>query len=157
MDGTIWFEDLPGGGTRFAFDLPLLPTPPHGTAGREGRPLLLHIDDDHQLCEAMIAALEDVATCVCVAGVEDARVVLRGGGPSLAVLDITVDGGNGAVLLPELVDREGRPVPLVLLSGAEVSPEIARRATAILVKGRHDLAAVIDTVRRLLREMEARR
>jgi len=26
-----------------------------------------------------------------------------------------------------------------------------------LVKGRHDLAAVIDTVRRLLREMEARR
>ncbi|VXC33373.1 ATP-binding protein [Sphingomonas sp. 8AM] len=154
LDGTIWFEDRIGGGTRFAFDLPLLAV---AADAAEGAPLILHVDDDHELCEAMIVALEDVAATVCAVDPDEARAVLRAREPALVLLNLHVADGRGAALLPDLVDRNGQPVPLVLLSDVDAPPEATRRATAVLVKGRHDLAAVVATIRRLLRDREERR
>lgn len=154
LDGTIWFEDRTGGGTRFAFDLPLLAVVPDAAAGL---PLVLHVDDDHELCEAMIVALEDVAATVCAVDIDAARTVIRDRAPTLVLLDPHVADGQGVALLPELLDRREQPIPLVLLSAADAPPDLTRRATAVLVKGRHDLAAVVGTVRRLLRDREERR
>ncbi len=154
LDGTIWFEDRTGGGTRFAFDLPLLPAK---TEAAEGLPLILHVDDDHELCEAMIVALEDVAATVCAVDADEARAAIRDRAPALVLLDPYVADGRGVALLPELLDRREQPVPLVLLSAADAPQDVARRASAVLVKGRHDLATVVETVRRLLRDREAAR
>ncbi|MEH3120665.1 MAG: ATP-binding protein [Sphingomonas phyllosphaerae] len=157
MDGTIWFEDRVGGGTCFAFDLPLLPTGAGVAERTEGLPLILHVDDDHQLCEEMAVALEDVAATVCARGADEARIGLRERQPALVLLDPSLPDGQAAALLPELVDRGGRPIPLILLADAEVPAAIARRASAIMVKGRHDLAAIVETVRLVLRDLGERR
>jgi len=157
LDGTIWFEDRAGGGTRFAFDLPLLTDATGDAVGQAGTPLILHVDDDHDLCEAMTVALEDVATMICAKGLDAARADMRDRRPTLVLLDMALGDGTGAALIPELLDAGGQPIPLVLLTAADVPPEIARRATAVLVKGRHDLAAVVETIRRQLRELGAHR
>jgi CheY-like chemotaxis protein len=155
LDGTIWFEDLPGGGTRFAFDLPLLGETDDEAAAESALPVILHVDDDHDLCETMILAFQGSAAMMCAAGVEAARSLLRARPPQLALLDTQLV--DVAALLPELVDREGRPIPVVILSGAVAQPEVARRAAAVLVKGQHGVATVVETIRRLLRDREARR
>ena len=58
--------------------------------------------------------------------------------------------GHGPELIPELVDRYGRALPIVILSGQDVPAVLAARAAAVLTKGRHGMADVVETLRRLL-------
>jgi PAS domain S-box-containing protein len=150
LDGTIWFEDRAGGGTRFAFDLPLIEAPGIAAAAPGALPVVLHVDDDPDLRETVAAALAGVATMLPAASLSAARAALRGGAPSLALLDMQVVDGHGPELIPELVDRDGRALPIVILSGQTVPAEMAARAAVVLTKGRHDMADVVATVRRLL-------
>ncbi|MEH3103750.1 MAG: ATP-binding protein [Sphingomonas phyllosphaerae] len=155
LDGTIWFEDRAGGGTRFAFDLPLLPAVGDATAGAAALPVILHVDDDHDLCETMTLAFRGSAGMVCADSIDAARALVQAQPPQLALLD--TQSIDMATLLPALIDRSGRAIPVVILSGAAVAPDVARHAAAVLVKGRHGVTTVVETIRRLLRDREARR
>ncbi|WP_308462183.1 ATP-binding protein [Sphingomonas citri] len=155
-DGTIWFEDRDGGGTRFAFALPLPGSVLGGTPASDAPlPLLLHLDDDPDVRDTVAAALVGVARVLPAASLAMARALLRGGAPDLALLDMQVVDGHGPELAPELVDANGAPVPVVIYSGQAVPPALAARATAVLTKGRHDLPELVATVRRLLAERRA--
>ncbi|WP_183942828.1 ATP-binding protein [Sphingomonas sp. BK580] len=150
-DGTIWFEDRDGGGSRFAFALPLAGS---GTGDAPGRdtplPLLLHVDDDPDVRATVAAALTGVARVLPAASLAAARALLRDGVPHLALLDMQVVDGHGPELAPELMDASGAPIPVIIYSGQSVPPALAARAAAVLTKGRHDLPELVATVRRLL-------
>jgi PAS domain S-box-containing protein len=150
LDGTIWFEDRAGGGTRFVFDLPLLAVRSPAAAASGPLPVVLHVDDDPDLRETVAVALAGVATMLPAASLGAARAALHGGAPALALLDMEVVDGHGPELIPELVDRDGRALPIVILSGQTVPAEMAARAAVVLTKGRHDMADVVATVTRLL-------
>ncbi|MBW6527078.1 CHASE3 domain-containing protein [Sphingomonas sp. RHCKR7] len=155
-EGAIWFEDRVGGGTRFAFSLPLLGAP--DTLARRSEaplPLMLHLDDDPDVRATVAAALAKVARVVPAASLTAARARLRERAPRLALLDMQVVDGHGPELMPDLVDAEGAPVPVVIYSGQAVPPALAARAAAVLTKGRHDLPELVATVRRLLAEQRA--
>ncbi|MBB3348593.1 ATP-binding protein [Sphingomonas sp. BK069] len=157
-DGTIWFEDRDGGGTRFAFALPS-PGTELGDAPASDAPLplplLLHLDDDPDVRDTVAAALAGVARVLPAASLAMARALLRDGAPDLALLDMQVVDGHGPELAPELVDASGAPVPVVIYSGQVVPPALAARAAVVLTKGRHDLPELVATVRRLLAERHA--
>ncbi len=154
LDGSIWFEDRAGGGTQFLFDLPLI-EPPDVVAAIDGAlPVVLHLDDDPDLRETVAVALAGVATILPAASLSAARAALRGGAPSLALLDMQVVDGHGPELIPELVDGDGRALPIVILSGQDVPAVLAARAAVVLTKGRHGMADVVETVRRLLAARE---
>ena len=155
-DGTIWFEDRDGGGTRFAFALPLAGSEAHDTPPSDALlPLLLHLDDDPDVRATVAAALEGVARVLPAASLAMARALLRDGAPHLALLDMQVVDGHGPELASELVNSHGAPVPVVIYSGQTVPPVLAARAAAVLTKGRHGLPDLVATVRQLLAEQRA--
>ena len=155
-DGTIWFEDRDGGGTRFAFALPLAGSEAHDTPPSDALlPLLLHLDDDPDVRATVAAALEGVARVLPAASLAMARALLRDGAPHLALLDMQVVDGHGPELASELVNSHGAPVPVVIYSGQTVPPVLAARAAAVLTKGRHGLPDLVATVRQLLAERRA--
>ncbi|MBY9064805.1 CHASE3 domain-containing protein [Sphingomonas yunnanensis] len=150
-DGAIWFEDRAGGGTRFAFALPLLEADiPAAPASEAPLPLLLHLDDDPDVRATVAVALAGVARVLPAVSLAMARALLRDGAPDLALLDMQVVDGHGPELAPELVDASGARVPVVIYSGQAVPPALAARAAAVLTKGRHGLPELVATVRRLL-------
>lgn len=150
LDGSIWFEDRKDGGTRFLFALPLLgataPLPVQDTA----LPVILHLEDDADLRATVATALRDVAHVMPASGLAEARRILGERCLRLALLDMDVVDGHGPELIPDLLDDQGQPLPIVILSGQEVSATLAVRAAAVLRKGCDDMETVAATVRRLL-------
>ena len=96
--GRIWVEDREGGGSVFAFELPL----PRGerTHGRDeggdGRLGALIVEDDADLAEVLAATLEGHGVTSQVVGdVADALRTLQTESPELIVLDLHLPGSDG--------------------------------------------------------------
>ena len=85
--------------------------------GANGKPRVLHIDDDPDVLELVARTLEASARVVSVASVEEARCALAMQNFDLVVLDITLGRFNGLDLLPELRNRRGVEIPVIVFSG----------------------------------------
>jgi DNA-binding NarL/FixJ family response regulator len=68
----------------------------------------------------------------------------------LVILDLTLSDGAGRDLLPDLVGIDGRPLPIVVFSAQDASPELARRVQAVLTKSRGSLSTLVEAVRSVL-------
>jgi DNA-binding NarL/FixJ family response regulator len=68
----------------------------------------------------------------------------------LVILDLTLSDGAGRDLLPDLVGIDGRPLPIVVFSAQDASPELARRVHAVLTKSRGNLSTLVEAVRSVL-------
>lgn len=150
LDGSIWFEDRVDGGTRFLFALPLLPTRSLPPSPGPALPAILHLEDDADLRALVAVALSGIAHVIPASGLTEARRILGQGGLRLALLDMEVVDGHGPELIPDLIDDDGEPLPIVILSGEDVSAALAARAAAVLRKGHDDMETVSATVHRLL-------
>ena len=115
----------------------------------EGRPLVLHVDDDRDILEVTAAALSDAAEIVQAETLAAARVLLAKARPDLVILDLGLPDGSGLELLSELGDEAGRTVPVIVYSAQEMDAALADRVEAVLTKSRTSLAGLARTVRRL--------
>ncbi|TCP34770.1 ATP-binding protein [Sphingomonas sp. BK235] len=151
-DGAIWFEDRDGGGTRFVIELPLAAASAVEAAPAMAgdRPLVLHVDDDPDVRETVAAALAETARVIAAPSLDRARALLRERAPALAILDMQVVDGHGPELIPDLIDAEGAPIPVIIFSGQQIPAPLAARADVVLTKGRHSLPDLAATARRLL-------
>jgi PAS domain S-box-containing protein len=113
-----------------------------------GRPHILHVDDDPEVLEAVGQALEATATVTSVGSLCDARRVLAGGHFDLAVLDIALGAESGLDLLPDLRSSKGRAIPVIIFSahGANQNPVSDPQVQANLKKSRTALDNLIATV-----------
>ena len=81
-----------------------------------GRPQIMHVDDDQDVLELVAQILDSTASVVSVDSIEEARRALLVHHFDLAILDISLGGASGLDLLPELRSRKGTPIPVIIFS-----------------------------------------
>jgi DNA-binding NtrC family response regulator len=103
--------------------------------GANGRPCILHIEDDRDILDLVARALHSTARVVPAISIEEARTALLAHNFDLIVLDITLGEASGLDLLPDLRNRSGAAIPVVIFSGhsAEIAaiPQVEARLTKI--------------------------
>jgi len=119
-DGTIRFEDRPGGGTRFAVVLDLRREPvADADAGPSDAPRMLICEDDADMAETlrqMVVAIGHRAQCVGTAA--EARAALASGTYSALLLDLNLPDESGLSLARTLRTRDGHStLPIIIVSG----------------------------------------
>jgi PAS domain S-box-containing protein len=118
-DGRIWFEDLPDGGTRFAFLLDTLRVQPQ--VSRTGCMPVLICEDDPEVAEtlrAMVAAIGHDADLVSTAA--QARAAIARGGYAALLLDLNLPDENGLSLAHSLRTANGTStLPIVIVSATD--------------------------------------
>ncbi|WP_156679964.1 ATP-binding protein [Sphingomonas profundi] len=119
-DGTIWFEDRSGGGTRFAFSIDL-----RRSAGTDvlGDTRLLICEDDDAIAEILEAFVaEEGYASERVASAEEARAALAARSYSALLLDLKLPGEGGLSLARTLRDQVP-PVSLPIIIVSASAPE----------------------------------
>lgn len=115
--GRIWFEDRPGGGTRFAFSLDLLPA--RGVAPMQtDRIRLLICEDEADIAEMLRLIVSSLGFDVtCVGTIADARTALQDDAYRVLLLDMNLPDGTGSDLLRRLRASDGTlPLSVIVIS-----------------------------------------
>jgi PAS domain S-box-containing protein len=116
-------------------------------AFRVERPTILHVEDDRDVLEVVNEALQEEFRVVAAPTLEIARQRLISDRFDLIILDLTLSDGLGKDLIPYLVDAAGRPIPIVVFTAQDSTPELAGRVATILTKSRDNLAKLVETAR----------
>ncbi len=116
--------------------------------GANGRPCILHIEDDRDILDLVARALHSTARVFPALSIEEARSALLAHHFDLVVLDITLGEESGLDLLPDLRNRNGASIPVLIFSGhsAEIAaiPQVEARLTKIGASLDDLVAAVHD-------------
>ncbi len=139
LGGEVGFDDAPGGGTVFHVALPAWD---HVTKRR-----VLHVDDDHDVLAAVTAALRTTADVVSVDSLAGARGALAADHIDLAVLDIALGAESGLDLLPDLRDRQGNAIPVIIFSAHGAAPARDEQVQVAFDKANGGLQNLVATVR----------
>ena len=90
---------------------------PGGAASRpRARPCILHVDDDRDVLALVARELGPMADVISADSVETALRILAGRQVDLVVLDIGLGQDSGLDLLPDLRDRAGNMIPVIIFS-----------------------------------------
>jgi PAS domain S-box-containing protein len=111
-----------------------------------GRPHILHVDDDPDVLEVVAQALGTAANVMSVDSIEDARRALATHTFDLAVLDIELGPVSGLDLLPELRSGTGRAIPVIIFSAHGANLVRDPQVQASLTKSRDALDSLVTTV-----------
>lgn len=117
-----------------------------------GIPRILHVEDDRDILSIVQDAFDDEVEIVPAVNLTEARAALRDQTFDVVILDLMLETESGLDLLPELRRAQTPPVPVVIFSGNDVSPEAASAVDAVLTKSRVSLAQVVRTVHSLIKE-----
>jgi PAS domain S-box-containing protein len=113
------------------------------------KPHVLHVEDDPDIVEVVSVILRDTADLHRAWSLNEARIKLEEHEYDLVILDIGLPDGSGLNLLP-LLNKQPKPVPVVIFSAHEVSGEDARATAATLVKSRTSNQTMLETIQSLL-------
>lgn len=113
------------------------------------RPRILHVEDDADLHNIVATIGSEVADFDFAGSLAEARAKLKLEKYSLIILDIGLPDGSGLELLAEL-KQQNPELPVIVLSGSELTLEQRACAQSVLVKTRVPNQDLLDTVQRLL-------
>ena len=166
LNGKVGFEDAPGGGALFYVELPAWDDPDNDQidleAHPDGKPMLalktsfepelsgrlrvLHVDDDRDMLGVLALALRGTADVVSVVSIEGARQALANERIDLVVLDIMLGEESGLDLMPELRDRSGGVIPVIVFSVRDASLPLDPPVQATLQKSEESLRRLVILV-----------
>jgi PAS domain S-box-containing protein len=86
------------------------------SAKPRGRPRILHVDDDRHILAAVAQELRAMADVISVDSAEGALRTLATDRVDLVVLDIELGQDSGLNLLPDIHDRSGNAIPVIIFS-----------------------------------------
>lgn len=115
----------------------------------EGRPRILHVEDDEDIVQVVAMVLKDLADVSSSSTLADAHVRLTEEQFDVVILDLGLPDGTGLELLPH-VHETGPLTSVVLFSAQEVSPEEAGGVDAALVKTRTSNKKLLNTITDLI-------
>jgi PAS domain S-box-containing protein len=111
-------------------------------------PRILHIDDDANVLGFVAEAIGGSCEVKSVASIPDAQAALAEQNFDLVVLDLMLSQSSGLDLLPELRDRDGNAMPVILYSARAANGHNAEQVRAALNKSHTSIDHVIFTLRR---------
>jgi len=116
--------------------------------GANGRPWILHIEDDRDVLDLVARALHPTAHVIPASSIEEARAALLAHHFDLVILDLNLGAASGLDLQRDLRNRSGAPIPVVIFSGhsADIAaiPQVEARLTKIGASLDDLVAAVHD-------------
>jgi PAS domain S-box-containing protein len=115
------------------------------------RPRVLHVDEDPGVLHIVAEALAPLAEIVSVGSAEAARRALVTDHFDLAVVDIAQTGKSGVDLLPDLRDRDGDAIPVIVFSPKDA----AGTQPAPLNNSPAAIDGLVKMLRRRLRDARA--
>ncbi len=122
-------------------------TPPNTQA----RPRVLHVEDDDDLHQVIRVTVSQHFDVEFATSLRMARAKLAQTRFDVVALDISLPDGSGWDLLPEIRARDPN-IRVVILSGADTSPEDARRVEAVLLKSQASPKQLIDALNSRIRK-----
>lgn len=128
-DGSIWFEDRPGGGTRFAVALGLAAG--SGTARAATHRILVCIDEDAAAGPLVAAIVNEGCESVIVRSIADAEARIARETYAAVMICLDLPDGDGLAFLHRLRDRE---------------PALPVIAVATRAQGDGDTPAMLDVI-----------
>jgi PAS domain S-box-containing protein len=169
MGGSIGFYAAAHHGTVFYIDLPRMDAAPamlratqlsetaaykmllglagSTAAGAEAAvPRLLYVEDDEDLISVIRAALVGRVEIIAAHSVQDAQRLLRDEHFGLVVLDQWLPDGNGLTLVDLIAATGDPPIRVIILSAADVSPDVYKKVAAVLIKSQVSAAQVATTI-----------
>jgi PAS domain S-box-containing protein len=116
--------------------------------GAAKRLRILHVDDDTSVLGFVAAALGHNCEVTSVATISEARAVMATQHFDLVVLDLMLSQTSGLDLLPELRDRDGKAIPVILYSARSANGHNALQVQAALNKSLTSIDHLIVTLRK---------
>ena len=156
--GDLWFEDRSGGGTRFAFSLPImlpLSITRDRLADRDGHVSILICESNPAIARQLQSQLsEEGYTCRVVTSARAAREAIAANGYNLLLLDMALDDADAFQFAREMrriegpkslsilmvsapVGDDGAPLSLDLIDWIDKPIDPSRLKTAIAASFRH--------------------
>ncbi|MFI5445678.1 response regulator [Polaromonas sp. UC242_47] len=117
----------------------------------EGKPRILHIEDDLDIQRITQAIAQDFAIFEFAATLQDARACLQARRFALIFLDLALAEGSGWDLLADIEALNPSP-PVVVFSATEIDWAQSARVDAGLVKAQTSNDELQHTLRRVLKE-----
>lgn len=115
------------------------------------RQRVLQVEDDDDLHQVIRATVDRHFDFELATSLYAARAKLAQGHFDVVVLDLGLPDGSGWDLLPEI--RAQNPnIRVVILSGADISPDDARRVEAVLLKSQASAQQLIDALNNRIRK-----
>lgn len=117
-------------------------------AGPNGKPRVLHVEDDPDVHKIVSVMLQDYCDLTWVTTLASSKDALQNNEFDLVLLDIGLPDGSGLDLL-EVIEGQLLPPKVVIFSASDVSEESARRVNAVLMKSvtnNFRLAEVLERV-----------
>ena len=115
----------------------------------DGRPRILHVEDDPDVQRIVGAMARDIATFHYAATLAEARVQLQGQRFDLVLLDLALGDELGWDLVEDIDALDLRP-PVIVFSASDVGPVENRQIEAVLVKAHTSDAELLSTIERAL-------
>jgi DNA-binding response OmpR family regulator len=110
------------------------------------RPLILHVDDDHDVLAVVADALRTVADVVSVDSLESARRALAINRIDLVVLDVVLGADSGLELLPALRDGQSDAIPVIIFSAQGAGLACDEQIQVALSKSQASLASLSTAI-----------
>lgn len=117
------------------------------------RPRLLHVEDDADIRVIVRQLLSGHADVQSAATLADAMAAAKNGTFETGIIDIDMPDGCGLDVIPYMKDRSGRPVPVVVFTGADAGPVRLQQVAATLIKARARDEELVDTIASLIHRM----
>jgi PAS domain S-box-containing protein len=120
------------------------------------RARILHLDDDYDVLAVVTDALHTMADVISVDSIESARHALMTERIDLAVLDISLGTSSGLDLLPNLRDRLGNVIPVIIFSAHGAGLACDEQVQVALSKSHTSIDNLVAAVRDRLALLPAR-
>ena len=144
--GSVFTVDLPAPPVAFPIDgAPLKPV----RIKHEGRPHLLHVEDDVDTLRVVSSLLEGKVDVLSTPSVREADAALRRFQFDAVLLDVALDDGRGLNLVP-LIRASNPHAPILLFTALDVSPADQAQVDAVIIKSRIDLAELAPRLLQLI-------
>jgi PAS domain S-box-containing protein len=116
---------------------------------RNDLPRILHIEDDSELSEFILAALPGKVNFFAVTSLSQANQMIEQDQFDLIIIDIHLPDGCGLDILDTLAEKQPNSKKMIL-TAIDVSPIVDLNTSSILIKSRISEVEMIEKIKRLL-------
>jgi PAS domain S-box-containing protein len=110
---------------------------------------ILHVEDDPDVRHLVAQALANTGTIHSVATLAQATAELAKFQFDTVILDMNLPDGSASALLPQLKNRAGQTIPVIVFSARETDVDVSRQVQAVLTKSQNSLDYLVRIVSRL--------